>query len=129
MVEFAYNNAKHASTGYTPFELNCGYHPCVSYEEDVDPCSRSKAADELTEELRNLMAACRENLQHAQKLQKRAHDKGTKPRSYAPGEKVWLNSKYIKTKRNWKLDTKFFGPFRVLHLVSSQAYKLELPKR
>ena len=129
MVEFAYNNAKHASTGYTPFELNCGYHPCVSYEEDVDPCSRSKAADELTEELRNLMAACRENLQHAQKLQKRAHDKGTKPRSYAPGEKVWLNSKYIKTKRNWKLDTKFFGPFRVLHLVSSQAYKLELPKQ
>ena len=65
MAEFAYNNAKHASTGYTPFELNCGYHPRVSYEEDVDPRSRSKAADELTEELRNLMAVCRKNLQHA----------------------------------------------------------------
>ena len=50
------------------FELNCKYHSCVSYEEDVDPCSRSKAADELTEELRNFIAACRENLQHAQKL-------------------------------------------------------------
>ena len=129
MAEFAYNNAKHASMGYTPFELNCGYHPRVSYEEDVDPRSRSKAADELTEELRTLMAACRENLQHAQELQKRAHDKGTKPRSYAPGEKVWLNSKYIKTKRNWKLEAKFFEPFRVLHLVGSQAYKLELPKQ
>ena len=23
MAEFAYNNAKNASTGYTPFELNC----------------------------------------------------------------------------------------------------------
>ena len=68
MAEFAHNNAKHASMGYTPFELNCGYHLCVSYKEDVDPRSRSKAADELTEELRNLMAACRENLQHAQKL-------------------------------------------------------------
>ena len=129
MAEFAYNNAKHASTRYTPFELNCGYHPFVSYKEYVDPCSRSKVADKLTEELRNLMATCRENLEHAQELQKRAHDKGTKPRSYAPGEKVWLNNKYIKTKCNRKLEAKFFGPFRVLHLVGSQAYKLELPKR
>ena len=26
MAEFAYNNAKNASTGHTPFELNCGFH-------------------------------------------------------------------------------------------------------
>ena len=62
MAEFAYNNTKYVSTGYTLFELNCGYHLHVSYEEDVDPRSRSKAANELTEKLRNLMAACRENL-------------------------------------------------------------------
>ena len=62
MAEFAYNNAKHASMGYTPFELNYGYHPRVSYKEDIDPHSRSKVANELTEELRNLMAAYRENL-------------------------------------------------------------------
>ena len=62
MAEFAYNNAKHASMGYTPFELNCGYHSSVSYKEDVVPHSKSKVADELTEELRNLMAPCRENL-------------------------------------------------------------------
>ena len=129
MAEFAYNNAKHASTRYTLFKLNCGYHPRISYEEDVDPRSRSKAVDELNEELRNLMAVCRENLQHAQELQKRAHDKGIKPKSYAPGEKVWLNSKYIKTKHNRKLKAKFFGPFRVFHPTGSQAYKLELLKQ
>ena len=75
------------------------------------------------------MSVCRKNLQHAQKLQKRYHDKHAKPKSYAPGDKVWLNSKYIKTKRNRKLEFKFFGPFRVLHPVGKQAYKLELPKR
>ena len=75
------------------------------------------------------MIVCQENLHHAQELQKRAHDKGVKPWSYASGKKVWLNSKYIKTKRNRKLEAKFFGPFRVLHPVGKQAYKLELPKK
>ena len=129
MAEFAYNNVKHASTGYTPFELKCRYFLRIFYKNDVNPRSRSKAPNELIDELRNLMATYRENLQHAQKLQKRAHDKETKPRSYALGKKIWLNSKYIKTKCNRKLKARFFGLFRVLPLVGSQAYKLELPKQ
>ena len=117
IAEFAYNNAKNASTGHTSFELNCGYHPRVSYEEDLDLRSKSKTAEELSSELRNLMAVCQQNLHHAQELQKRAHDKGVKPRSYALGDKVWLSSKHLKTKRNRKLEAKFLGSFRVLHPV------------
>ena len=112
MTEFAYNNAKNASTGYTLFELNCSYHSRVFYKENVDPCSKSKSADDLANNLRELMTVCRKNLHYAQDLQKRAYNKGTKPRSYVPGNKVWLNSKYIKTKQNRKLEAKFFGPFR-----------------
>ncbi len=55
MGEFAYNNAKNASTGHTLFELNCGYHLRVSFEEDIDPCSRSRSANELAEKLRELI--------------------------------------------------------------------------
>ena len=129
MAEFAYNNAEIVSTGHTPFELNCGYHLCVSFEKDTNSCSQSKTADKLLAKLQKLMTVCRENLHHAQELQKWAHNKGVKPKSYAPGDKVWLNSKYIKTKQNRKLEAKFFGPFRVLHPVGKQAYKLELPKK
>ena len=129
MAEFAYNNFKNASTSHTPFELNYGYLPRMLYEEEVDPRSQSKSADEVFEELRELIVICHENLYHAQELQKRAHDKGDKPRSYAPGKKVWLNSKFIKTKRNCQLEAKFFRPFRVLHPVRKEAYKLELPKK
>ncbi len=76
-----------------------------------------------------MITVYRENLHYAQELQKQAHDKAVKPRNNAPGDKVWLNSKYTKTKQNCKLEAKFFKPFQVLYLIENQAYKLELPKR
>ena len=129
MAEFVYNNAKNASTSHMSFKLNCGYHLCVLFKEDTNFCSRSKTADKLFAKLQKLITVCRKNLHHAQELQKRAHNKGVRPKSYTPGDKVWLNSKYIKTKRNRKLEAKFFGPFRVLHLLGTQTYKLKLPKK
>ena len=129
MAEFAYNNAKNANTGHTPFELNCGYNFWMSYKDDVNLCFKFKSVDKLSADLRELIIVCRKNLYHAQELQKRAHNKGVKPRSYASGDKVWLNSKYIKTKQNRKLEAKFFGPFRVFHPVGKQADKLELPRK
>ncbi len=62
MAEFVYINAKSASTGHTLFELNCGYHPRVTFEEDDDPCLRSRSPNELDEELRELMEVCCQNL-------------------------------------------------------------------
>ena len=65
IAEFAYNNAKNASIGHTPFELNCGYYPCVFFKKDTDPCFRSKTAKELSSKLRELMIVCWKNLNHA----------------------------------------------------------------
>ena len=39
--------------------------------------------------------------------------------SYASGNKVWLNNKYIKIKQNCKLETKFFDPFQVFCLIKN----------
>ena len=86
MAEFAYNNAKNASTGYTLFELNCGYHPWVFYEKDFNPRLQLKIVEELSFKLQSLIAACQQNLHHAQDLQKRAYNKEVKPQSYAPGK-------------------------------------------
>ncbi len=36
---------------------------------------------------------------------------------------------YYTNKRNKKLESKFFGPFRVLHAIGKQAYQLELPTK
>lgn len=70
MAEFAYNNAKNASNGCTPFKLNCGYHLCISYKKNIDPWFKSKSADDLANDLREFMTIYWENLQHTQNLQK-----------------------------------------------------------
>ena len=48
MAKFAYNNAKNSNTGHMSFELNYGYHPYVSFEEDTNLCSQLKWADKLS---------------------------------------------------------------------------------
>ena len=117
MAEFTYNNTKNANTGYIAFELNCGYDSRVSYEENLDSCSKSRIAKKLSSELQELITIYQQNFHHTQKLQKRVHNKGVKPQNYAPGDKVWLSSKQLKTKQNCKLKAKFLGPFQVLYPV------------
>ena len=69
MAEFAYNNAKNDSTGYTPFGLNCGYHPWVSYKKNLDLRSKSRTAEELSSKPQELMTVYQQNLHHTQELQ------------------------------------------------------------
>ena len=64
MAKFAYNNAKNASTGHTPFELNYGYHLWMPYEKNIDLRSKSKSA-KLLAKLQKLMTVCHENLHFA----------------------------------------------------------------
>ena len=70
MAKFAYNNAKNTSIGHMSFELNCGYYSHVSFEKENNPYSQLKTANKLSTELHKLITVCRENLYHAQKLQK-----------------------------------------------------------
>lgn len=44
------------------------------------------------------MVVCQENLSYLEKLQKQAYNKGVKPWNYVFNNKIWVNSKYFKTK-------------------------------
>ena len=112
IAEFAYNNYKNFNTDQTPFKLNCGYYSYVFFKNKCNVCSKSSSAKRLAMKLRELINIYCQNLLHAQDFQKRAYDKGVKPWNYTPSEKVWLNSKYIKIKRNRKLKAKFLGFFK-----------------
>ena len=115
MAKFAYNNAKNASFNFIQFELNCNYYAQMSYKKNVDFYSKSKSANKLLAEPKELMIVCRKNLHHAQNFEKRAYNKNIKPKSYALGNKAWLNSKYIKTKQNQRLEAKLFAFFEFYH--------------
>ena len=72
MAKFVYNNAKNLSTSYTLFKLNYSYYSWMSYEEEVNPCSKFKSAEKLLAELRKLMIVYWKNLYYTQELEKRA---------------------------------------------------------
>ena len=111
IAEFAYNNTKNASTSHTLYDINCGYYPKVLFKKDVDSYSKFRSANKLADELRALIEISCQHLLHVQKLEKRVYYKRVKDRSYTPGQKIWLNSKYIKIKWIKKLEMKFFGLF------------------
>lgn len=90
-------------------------------QKDVNSYSKSKAADKQILKLRDFIETCWKNLHHTQKLQKYANNKSVRAKSYASNDKIRLNSKYIKTKQNPKLEAKFFAPFWVLYQVKKQA--------
>lgn len=100
MTKFIYNNAKNASTSFTPFKLNCGYHLCISNQKDINSCSQSKLTNNLADEFKEFRVIYWENLKYTQDFQKEIYNNGTKPKSYAHNDKIWLNSKYIKIKQN-----------------------------
>ena len=88
IAKFAYNNTKNTSNGYMLFKFNYGYHSRVSYEKDLNSCSKSKSMEELFFELQKLITVCQQNFYHTQKFQKQAQNKDIKPQSYTPGNKV-----------------------------------------
>ena len=81
MVEFAYNNAKNASTGHTLFKLNCGFHLRVFFRNNIDPRSKSCSANKLAKKLIELIDICQQNLFHAQELQKKHMIKAWSPKA------------------------------------------------
>ncbi|KAF8749977.1 hypothetical protein RHS01_09605 [Rhizoctonia solani] len=123
LAEYAYNNAKHASTGKTPFELVYGKN-LVMNPSNVP--SNVPEADQLADTLANEWKEAKSALRMSK--EKMVRDKGTIP-TYSIGKKVWLNGKNVELRTNSnKLDPKRLGPFEVLEKISSHAYCLKLPE-
>lgn len=137
MVEFAINNSKHASSLCTPFYLNYGRHPLTPLSAMV-PQKQEAMLDDLgapavakfVRKLQDSLQQAKTCLQAAQERMKKNADKkrGADP-DFKVGSEVLLSTKNIKLKHpgSRKLLPRWIGPFKVIKVVSSVAYKLELP--
>jgi transposase InsO family protein len=126
LAEFAYNNRVHASTRHTPFELDSGQHPRMGIEPGLS--TKREATEVFTNRIKKATEEARSALQQAAEDMARFHNahRGKKV-TFKVGEKVWLDSRNIKTKRpSKKLDDRWFGPFLIDEVISDNAYKLKL---
>ncbi|SOV08098.1 uncharacterized protein UDID_17285 [Ustilago sp. UG-2017a] len=130
LAEFSYNNAEHASTQLTPFFTNYGYHPRFSFD-NTDPASPAlfPTTRSYTDQLKQLHEYVRGELVKANSQSAEQFDKRRLPApQFRPGDRVWLSTDNICSLRpTKKLDYRRLGPFSVSEIISSHAYRLQLP--
>ncbi|SOV09588.1 uncharacterized protein UDID_19016 [Ustilago sp. UG-2017a] len=130
LAEFSYNNAEHASTQLTLFFPNYGYHPRFSFD-NTDPASLAlvPATCSYADQLKQLHEYVCGELVKANSQSAEQFDKRRLPApQFQPGDRVWLSADNICSLRpTKKLDYRHLGPFSVSEVISSHAYRLQLP--
>ena len=132
-AEIAYNNSVQASTGHTPFYLNCGQHPNFAFDlldgADNSKESRNQTVNDLLNELNLALNNAKTSLQQAQNRQSQYANMSRRDISFQVGDKVMLSTANLrKTDRVEKLLPKYIGPYAITKVISSVVYKLDLPK-
>jgi hypothetical protein len=131
-LEFAYNNSKQASTGYSPFQLCYGQQPRLPLEDalkSLTNCANPSAAQRV-EQLSKQIDQAVEHLKKAQERQKKYADEHRREVTLKVGDKVFLSSaniRFVHKDRSSKLAPKRLGPYTIKRVVSPVAYELELP--
>ncbi len=86
-------------------------------------------AVEFVEKRKKVWDEAKAAMKNAAEDMERYYNRGRKEaEEFVAGDKVWLDSRNIKTTRPVKkLDDKWFGPYEVIAKVGRAAYKLKLP--
>lgn len=128
-AEFAYNNSVQSSTGETPFYVLMGYHPRWVNEiySDLVP-EEAPVASRRAKMLHAMRRVLTERYERSMEHMAKFYDRKRKPHTFAPGDKVLLSTRNLRTTRpSKKLDNRGYGPFEVEETVGTHAYRLALP--
>ena len=133
-LEIAYNRSVHASTGFSPYYLNCGREIDMPLDQAVTvPTSSAPASADATDRVTRLqsdLAKAKLNLEAAQQRQAKYANRERRQHVFKVGDQVMLSTTHLKLKhatQTPKLLAKWIGPFKIIQVINDAAYKLDLP--
>jgi hypothetical protein len=129
-VEFAINNSPAQSTGYTPFYLNYGFHPCTPADLIRDSDSTLiEGVNTFVERMRQNFSQAVKFLHRAQDRMRTQADQRRREQRFSRGDQVLLSTEHLSLKNApiRKLKRRFIGPFFIVRQVGPVAYELDLP--
>jgi hypothetical protein len=122
-LEFTHNNRRHADRQHTPFELMFGESPIaipLSFENTKYPS--------IDDKMKTLLRNREEALAAHELARSRMADR--RKSTFVPfrkGDKVWLDSRNLKTIYHKKMKPKREGPFSITEVLGPVTYRLQLP--
>ena len=133
IAEFAANATPSEATGLSPFFLNAGYEPRMSFTFEPQQAKNARQrqefqqAENIAKQMNKILERAKANLQIAQKAMTTAANRKRQAVIFNVGDSVWLSSKNLRTNRpSKKLDDKMMGPFQVIDKHRSSCV-LDLP--
>jgi hypothetical protein len=132
MTEFAINSAISSSTGFAPFELNCGYMPSMITSIPEESNKAPRGVREFVETAVANVAAAHDSIIESRVIQTHnANKKRSKEDELPKGSLVYLSTKNLNLPkgRARKLTPRFIGPYKIKQsFPESSVYELDLPE-
>jgi len=128
-LEFAINNAKQSSTGYSPFYLNYGYNPRVPTTLS-NTITDVPTVNDFVLSMDNLLKAAQDSIAEAQARQEKYANEKRTEELFKKGDLVLLSTANLSDAAvvvNRKFSQLFVGPYKIKEVVSTVAYRLDLP--
>lgn len=131
-AEWWYNSSHHTSIKPSPFEALYGYVPPQVGEISI-PCHVSEEAQVTIQEQIEMLKKLQHNLSQAHAKMKKYADMKRTERRFQEGDVVYLKMQPYRENalglRNaLKLNSKYYGPFKILQKIGRVAYNLLLPQ-
>ena len=131
LAEFAVNNVVNVAIGYTPFFLNSGDHPIVPsiLLHGGDVSSRVEAVQTMVDQMKTALEEAQANVSVVANWAKVYADASRREEKYELGDEVVLATRHLRVNEHLpvKLRRRWIGPFSIAKVISSVAYRLNLP--
>ena len=124
LVQLAYNNTPHTSTGFSPNELTYGQN--LNTQVNIHP-TKILAADELCKQVHHFLQVAQKHMEQAQERQAKAYNRSRRTLKFKLGDLALLLAAGLALGGSEKYTHHYLGPFRVIKIEENDNYKLKLP--